>query len=50
MDIDELEKLEEAGKLAHDALHFGKELIEEGKSMLEITEKIESYVYDNGGN
>ena len=49
MDIDELEKWKEAGKLAHDALHFGKELIEEGKSMLEITEKIESYVYDNGG-
>ena len=49
MDIDELEKWKEAGKLAHDALHFGKKLIEEGKSMLEITEKIESYVYDNGG-
>ena len=50
MDIDELEKWKEAGKLAHDALHFGKELIEEGKSMLEITEKIESYVYDMEGN
>ena len=49
MDIDELEKWKEAGKLAHDALHFGKKLIEEGKSMLEITEKIENYVYDNGG-
>ena len=49
MDIDELEKWKEAGKLAHDALHFGKKLIEEGKSMLDITEKIENYVYDNGG-
>ena len=49
MDIDKLEKWKEAGKLAHDALHFGKKLIEEGKSMLEITEKIENYVYDNGG-
>ena len=49
MDINELDKWKESGKLAHDALHFGKELIEEGKSMLEITEKIESYVYDNGG-
>ena len=49
MDIDELEKWREAGKLAHDALHFGKKLIEEGKSMLDITEKIENYVYDNGG-
>ena len=49
MDIDELEKWKEAGKLAHDALYFGKKLIEEGKSMLDITEKIENYVYHNGG-
>ena len=49
MDIEELEKWKEAGKLAHDALHFGKKLIEEGKSMLDITEKIENYVYHNGG-
>ena len=49
LDIDVLEKWKEAGKLAHDALHFGKKLIEEGKSMLDITEKIENYVYDNGG-
>ena len=49
MNIDELEKWREAGKLAHDALHFGKKIIKEGKSMLGITEKIENYVYDNGG-
>ena len=49
MNIDELEKWKEAGKLAHDALHFGKKLIEEGKSMLDITEKIENYVCNNGG-
>ena len=49
MDIDKLEKWKEAGKLAHDALHFGEKLIEEGKSMLDITERIENYVYDNGG-
>ena len=49
MNIDKLEKWREAGKLAHDALHFGKKMIEEGKSMLDITEKIENYVYDNGG-
>ena len=49
MDINKLEKWKEAGKLAHDALHFGKRLIEDGKSMLDITEKIENYVYDNGG-
>ena len=49
MDIKELEKWKEAGKLAHDALHFGKELIKENKSMLNVTEKIEEYVFDNGG-
>jgi len=47
--IEELDKWREAGKLAHDALHFGKELIREGKSMLEVTEKIENYVFENGG-
>ena len=49
MNIDELEKWRKAGKLAHDALHFGKKMIEEDKSMLDITEKIENYVYNNGG-
>ena len=49
MGIEELEKWKEAGKLAHDALHFGKELIKENQSMLNVTEKIEKYVFDNGG-
>tara|TARA_B100000700_G_scaffold264747_1_gene302672 strand:- start:333 stop:1226 length:894 start_codon:yes stop_codon:yes gene_type:complete len=49
LEIKELEKWKEAGKLAHDALHFGKELIKENKSMLNVTEKIEEYVFDNGG-
>ena len=49
MDIKEVEKWKEAGKLAHEALHFGKELIIENKSMLNVTEKIEKYVFDSGG-
>ncbi|MEC7713099.1 MAG: M24 family metallopeptidase, partial [Candidatus Thermoplasmatota archaeon] len=49
MGIEELEKWKEAGKLAHDALHFGKDLIKENQSMLNVTEKIEKYVSDNGG-
>ena len=49
MGIEELEKWKEAGKLAHDALHFGKDLIRENQSMLDVTEKIEKYVSDNGG-
>ena len=49
MAIEKLEKWKEAGKLAHNALHYGKELIQEKKSMLNVTEKIEKYVFDNGG-
>lgn len=49
MAIEKLEKWKEAGKLAHDALHYGKKLIKENKSMLSVTEKIEKYVFDNGG-
>jgi len=47
--IEKLEKWKEAGKLAHDALHYGKNLIKEKKSILRVTEKIEKYVFDNGG-
>ena len=49
MAIEKLEKWKEAGKLAHNALHYGKELIKENNSMLNVTEKIEKYVFDNGG-
>ena len=49
MGVEDLEKWKKAGKLARNALHFGKELIEEGKSMLKVTEEIEKYVFDNGG-
>lgn len=49
MGVEQLEKWKKAGKLARNALHFGKELIEEGKPMLEVTEEIEKYVFDNGG-
>tara|TARA_B100001250_G_scaffold138235_1_gene118321 strand:- start:2732 stop:3625 length:894 start_codon:yes stop_codon:yes gene_type:complete len=49
LDIEELENWRAAGRLAHNALHFGKELIKENQSMLDVTEKIEQYVFDNGG-
>ncbi len=49
MDSDELKKWKEAGKLARDALHYGKIQIEQDKSMLDVTEKIETYVYESGG-
>jgi methionyl aminopeptidase len=46
---EEIEKWKEAGRLARDALNFGKTLIENGKKMLDVTEKIESYVRKHGG-
>ena len=49
MNLEEIEKWREAGKVAKDALHFGKELIQQDKKMLDITEKIETYVLENGG-
>jgi len=45
----EIEKWRNAGKLAHKALYFGKDLIKNKASMLEITETIEKYVIENGG-
>ena len=49
MNLEEIEKWREAGKLARDALHFGKELIQQDKKMLDVTERIETYVLENGG-
>ena len=49
MNPEEIEKWKEAGKLARDALHYGKKLIQNNSKMLEVTEKIESYVIKNGG-
>ena len=49
MNPEEIEKWKDAGRLARDALQFGKTLIENRKRMLDVTEKIESYVRKNGG-
>ena len=46
---EEIEKWKTAGKLARDALHFGRDLIEAEKSMLSVTERIELFVKKNGG-
>ena len=50
MNPEEIQKWKEAGKLARNALHYGKELIQKNKGMLEVTEEIESYVIKNGGD
>jgi len=46
---EEIKKWKTAGKLARDALHFGRDLIEAEKSMLNVTEEIEQFVKKNGG-
>jgi len=46
---EEIIKWKTAGKLARDALHFGRDLIEAEKSMLNVTEEIEQFVKKNGG-
>ena len=49
MNPEEIIKWKTAGKLARNALHFGRDLIEAGKSMLNVTEEIERFVKKNGG-
>ena len=47
MDAEELNKWKKAGKLASEALLFGKDLIRINQSMLKVTENIEEYVIKN---
>ena len=49
MNPEEIEKWKTAGKLARDALHFGRNLIEAEESMLNVTEELELFVKKNGG-
>ena len=49
MNPEEIEKWKTAGKLARDALHFGRNLIEAEESMRNVTEEIESFVKKHGG-
>ena len=49
MNPEEIQKWKTAGKLARNALHFGRDLIKAEKSMLNVTEEIELFVKKNGG-
>ena len=49
MDSEEILKWKEAGKLARNALNFGKSLIQNGASMLDVTERIENFVTEKNG-
>tara|TARA_B100000029_G_scaffold463405_1_gene496662 strand:+ start:42 stop:932 length:891 start_codon:yes stop_codon:yes gene_type:complete len=46
---EEIKKLRKAGKLARNALNYGKTLIQQNSSMLDVTNKIEQFVIDNDG-
>lgn len=48
MDTHELACYEKAGKVAHKALLFGKDLIRPGASMKEVLDKVESFIRENG--
>ena len=49
MNSEEIIKWKEAGKLARNALNFGKALIQDGASMLDVTESIENFVIEKNG-
>ena len=49
MDKKEIEKYEKAGKIAAEALNYGKGLIKKGDSLLEVTDKIEGFILKKGG-
>jgi methionyl aminopeptidase len=49
MDKNEYESYLKAGKIAKEAVDYAKNLIKPGMPLLEITEKIESKIFDLGG-
>jgi methionyl aminopeptidase len=49
LNSEEIIKWKEAGKLARNALNFGKALIQDGASMLDVTESIENFVIEKNG-
>jgi methionyl aminopeptidase len=49
MDKSEYESYLEAGKIAKEAVDYAKNMIKPGMPLLEITEKIESKIFDLGG-
>ena len=49
MEQESLQKLKQAGKIAAQALNYGKDLIKPGASILEVTEQIEKKIKELGG-
>ena len=50
MEQEEIEKLKKAGRIAAQALEYGKGLIKKDASLLEVCDKIEEKVLELGGN
>ncbi len=49
LDDDELAKWRDAGYIAHSCLHFGRGLIKEGSTYLEVADRVEARVREMGG-
>ncbi|MBW2976938.1 type II methionyl aminopeptidase [Candidatus Woesearchaeota archaeon] len=49
MENEEIEKLKEAGRIAAQALEYGKALVKKDSSLLEVVDKIEEKILDLGG-
>jgi len=49
MDKEEIEKLKQAGRIAAEALEYGKNLIKKGAFLVDVLDKIEEKVFDLGG-
>ncbi len=49
LDFETIEKYRQAGKIAHEAREFGKKIIKEDVTLLEVANKIESLIVKRGG-
>src|SRR3989338_2101142 len=47
--MEDLDNWRKAGKIAAEALAYGKQLIKPGASLLEVTEKVEKKIFELGG-
>jgi len=49
MDSQQLKEIRQAGKLAGEALIFGRELVKPGAKLLDVTEQIEKFIFERDG-
>ena len=49
MDVELIEKYKEAGRIANQALKIGEKMIKPGEDMVVVLNKIEEFIFDEGG-